>query len=351
MPTWVPMLLFLMFLNWGCTVDEGEKYEAFGLDSVMINELVTGIEDGRYPKIHSLLILKDDQVALEKYFRGYGPTTPHTLQSVTKSVTSALIGIALQTGIIASTEEPILRFFPQYATLDHMNDWKRSICIQDILTMRTGVDYNENGSGSPHEQLNALSSGWDLFYLNRPMLFAPGTVFNYDSGGVILLSAILRSAGGQHADALADQYLFPQLGITQGRWIKNAEGHPHTGGGLYLLPRDMLTFGKLYLDKGRVDGQQILDERWIERSFTKSVDLDGWGPHVVGYGYLWWIFRPANRSVTREYIYAAMGAMGQYIFVVPEYRMVVVVTAGARTGAEFTNPQDFLYSHILDAVL
>jgi CubicO group peptidase (beta-lactamase class C family) len=329
---------------------ENGNYEAFGLDSARINELITRIENRTYANIHSLLIMKNGSMAVERYFSGYDPEQLHMLQSVTKSFTSAMIGIALDKEIIAGTETRILDFFGQYTDIANMNDWKRAIRINDILTMRTGVDYSEGYDGSPHSVLNSLPRGWDLFYLNRPMSAAPGTVFNYDSGGVILLSAILHNACGMHADVFADQFLFPQLGITQKRWFRNAEGHPHTGGGLSLLPRDMAKFGQLYLSKGRWQGRQLVPESWVERSFEKSVAIDQWGTNIVGYGYLWWIFRPANRSTTHEFIYAAMGAYGQYIFVIPEYDMVVVVTSGTVRDAEFANPQNFLYSHILDAV-
>jgi CubicO group peptidase (beta-lactamase class C family) len=329
---------------------ENGSYEAFGLDSARINELITRIENRTYANIHSLLIMKNGSMAVERYFSGYGPEQLHMLQSVTKSFTSAMIGIALDKEIIAGTETRILDFFGQYTAIANMNDWKRAIRINDILTMRTGVDYSEGYDGSPHSVLSRLPRGWDLFYLNRPMSAAPGTVFNYDSGGVILLSAILHNACGMHADVFADQFLFPQLGITQKRWFRNAEGHPHTGGGLSLLPRDMAKFGQLYLSKGRWQGRQLVPESWVERSFEKSVAIDQWGTNIVGYGYLWWIFRPANRSTTHEFIYAAMGAYGQYIFVIPEYDMVVVVTSGTVRDAEFANPQNFLYSHILDAV-
>jgi CubicO group peptidase (beta-lactamase class C family) len=327
-----------------------ESYDQFGLDSARINELIERIGNRTYANIHSLLIIKNDTLVLEKYFSNTGPQSLHTLQSVTKSFTSAITGIALEKGYITGSDEKILGFFPQYTNLQNLNEWKKEIRIRDILTMRTGVEYSEGYDGSPHSRLNGLSRGWDLFYLNLPMAAAPGTVFNYDSGGVILLSAIMHNACGMHADAIADLYLFPQLDITQKQWIKNKEGHPHTGGGLYLLPRDMAKLGQLYLDKGRYNGRQVVPENWVEQSYAMSVQISDWGPNIVGYGYLWWIFRPANRSRTGEYVYAAMGAYGQYIFVVPEYDMVVAVTAQTANDTEFMNPQNFLYSHVLDAV-
>lgn len=326
------------------------QYETFGLNSAKINNLITLIENKTFPKVHSLLIVKNDSLILEKYFNGYDKSMLHTLQSVTKSFTSAIIGISLERGFVTSIENKILDYFSNYTNLNEMNNWKREIKIKDILTMQTGVDYTEGYDGSPHSILNSLSTGWDLFYLNLPMSTSPGTNFNYDSGGVILLSALLHNACGMHADIIAGQYLFPQLGITDKRWIKNSEGHPHTGGGLYLTPRDMVKFGRLYLDKGMWNGQRVIPENWVNSSFEMKVNLGEMEPWVRGYGYLWWILKPGSKSRTSQNVYAAIGAMGQYIFVIPEYDMVVVVTSGGSTGEEFYQPQQFLYSHILDAV-
>ena len=325
--------------------------EEFGLNSSKINNLVQLIENKTYPKIHSLLIVKNDSLILEKYFNGYTGSMMHTIQSVTKSFTSAIMGISLEKGFYSGTEAKILDYFSNYTSLENMNDWKREIKIKDLLTMRSGVDYTEGYDGSPHSMLNNLSRGWDLYYLNRPMHAAPGTAFNYDSGGVILLSALLNNACGMHADVIANQYLFPQLGITQKTWYRNSEGHPHTGGGLYLLPRDMAKFGRLYLNKGKWNGLQVVPESWVNKSFEMHVNLGYGEPYIRGYGYLWWILKPGPKSRTNQSVYAAIGAYGQYIFVIPEHDMVVVVTGGSVTNEEYYHPQQFLYSHILDAVL
>jgi len=325
----------------------------FGLDSVKIFNLIDLISNKTFPEIDGLLIMKDDSLIVEKYFNGYKRTNMHTMQSVTKSFTSAFIGIALDMGLINSVDSKVLDFFPQYTNLQNMNDWKRSLAVKNILTMKTGVDYGEGYPNSPHDQLNALRTGWDLFYLNRPMMSEPGLWFNYDSGGVILLSAILKSAWGSHADVFAEQYFFPKLGITTKSWIRNSEGHAHTGGGLYLRPIDMIKLGQLYLNKGKYNGEQVVPQSWVAESFKMKVDLAPvyvGDPYIRGYGYLWWILKPANKSKTFEYVYTAMGAMGQYIFVIPEYKMVVAVTATTTTDANFVNPQRFLYDYILDAV-
>ncbi len=327
----------------------------FGLDSSKIFTLIHLIENNNFPQIHSLLIIKNDSLIVEKYFNGYSRNRIHTLQSVTKSFTSAMVGIAIEKGFITSVDKKILDFFPQYTNIQNMDDRKRAIKIKDLLTMRSGTDYSEGYTNSPHDQLNALSTGWDIFYLNRPMMAVPGTIFNYDSGGIILLSSILKSTFGSHADIFANQYLFPQLGITNIVWFKNAEGHPHTGGGLSLRPIDMIKLGQLYLNKGVWKGTRIIPETWINKSFEKHVDLTadhnyGGHPYIRGYGYNWWIFKSGGKSKTNQYVYGAMGALGQYIFVIPEYNMVVAVTSGATTDENFQNPQRFLYDYILDAV-
>lgn len=343
----IVLAICMLFVNIKC------QKSATAIDSIKtpfetrIDDLIQLIEDGTYPDIHSLLIVRNDSMIVEEYFNGYHSETIHTLQSVSKSVTSALIGIALNKDIIESIEEPILDYFPQYTNIENMNDWKRSIKIKDLLTMRTGTDYDEGYTGSPHNQLNSRRRGWDIFYLNRPMEAAPGTRFQYDSGGVILISAILKNAFEMHADVFAEKYLFPNLDIEDFRWIKNSEGHPHTGGGLYLKPRDMVKFGLMYLNGGEWNRKQVVPEDWVNESFEMHVEFGPGGTYDRGYGYLWWIMKPAPKSKTNEYVYAAKGFMGQYIFVIPEYEMVVVVTAGARNGYDMNNPVRFLYSHIL----
>jgi hypothetical protein len=143
------------------------------------------------------------------------------------------------------------RFFPDMKGIANLDERKAAMRLRDILTMRTGTDYHEDGPDSPHYQLNNLAAGWDKFYLDRPMIAAPGTSFRYDSGGVILISAMLKRRTGMHALEYAKRYLFKPLGIEQLFWFGNAEGHTHTGGGLNLAARDAAKLGQLYLNKGR----------------------------------------------------------------------------------------------------
>ena len=286
------------------------------------------VDDDRLDDVTALLVAR---AVLEP-----GVDDLHPLQSVTKSFTSAAIGIAIASEEIKALDEPVLSFFEDLEGIDNIDERKQRMVIEDLLTMRSGTDYHERGpeAPSPHRELNALSRGWTEFVLSRPMISEPGTSFRYDSGGVILLSAVLKASTGQHADAYLAEHLFEPLGIKRTWWFKNAEGHPHTGGGLMLTSRDMAKFGLLYLRNGAWDGEQIVPAEWVRKSTEHHSDPPpAYGP-FSGYGYLWWLLEPAQEQGVEDgspaagvRAYAACGYMAQYIIVVPEHDMVVVVTA------------------------
>jgi CubicO group peptidase (beta-lactamase class C family) len=326
--------------------------EAHGLDGPRLQRLIRLIAEGeRFPDLHSLLIVRDGYLVVEEYFAGQEADDLHTLQSVTKSFTSAAVGIAIEQGAIAGVEEPVLAFFPDREGIAHVDDRKRAMTLEDLLTMRSGTDYHERGPGSPHFQLNALPRDWTGFYLDRPMVADPGTTYQYDSGGVILMSAILEARTGQHADAFLAAHLFAPLGIERDFWFRNEEGHPHTGGGLWLRPRDMAKFGLLYLQEGRWEDRQVVPAAWVATSTRRHVTFEGVRRDTIGYGYLWWVMKPDPEGDGKTEIYAACGFRAQYIFVVPEHGMVVVVTGDTQNGDDQNAPLQFLYSHILPAVI
>jgi CubicO group peptidase (beta-lactamase class C family) len=322
-----------------------------GLDAGRLRSLAEAIDAGRdYPDLHSLLVIRNGRLVFEEYFHGHRADRLHTQQSVSKSFTSALIGIAIARGEILSVNERVLDFFPG-RDIENLDERKRAMRLKDLLTMRSGTDYHERGSSSPHDELNRLSYGWDRFVLNRPMVRQPGSYFQYDSGGVILMSSLLEARTGMHADGYAATHLFGPLGIRRWNWFRNREGHPHTGGGLDLRPRDMARFGQLYLQNGSWNGRQVVPRDWIEASTRRHVVFDPpRSDGAVGYGYLWWILPPDPAGVGEQDIYAAMGFRAQYIFVVPEHDMVVVVTGGTRSWADEQKPVKFLYTHVLPAV-
>ena len=334
------------FWQWPASTPEEQ-----GLDGTKLAELVGQIKRGELcPQLHALLVIRNGALALEEYFNGWSANRIHTLQSVSKSFTSALVGIAIARGEFKGVDEKVLDFFPGLTGIANMDERKAAIRLEDLLTMRSGTDYHEQGESSPHFQLNRLTSGWDKFYLDRPMLGPPGKDFRYDSGGVILLSAMLKNRTGMHALGYAERFLFKPLGIARKFWLTNAEGHTHAGGGLALTARDTAKFGQLYLMNGRWEGQQVVPESWVGESLKMHVDMTVKGQPPSGYGYLWWVLAPHWQGNGKQYVFAARGRLGQYIFVVPEYDMVVVVFGDAKTGSETIKPMEVFYDRILTAV-
>ena len=325
--------------------------EKQGLNSAKLLELVDLVREGKtYPRLHCLLVIRNGYLVLEEYFNWQADQI-HTLQSVSKSFTSALVGIAINRGAFKGVDEKLLDFFPDSARaeISHLDERKAAIRLRDLLTMRSGTDYHESGPDSPHFQLNALQKGWDRFYLNRPMRTQPGSSFLYDSGAVIVTSSLLKNRTGKHADEYAEEHLFKSLQISNTFWFKNSEGHPHTGGGLNLKAVDTAKLGQLYLNGGRWEDRQVVPEKWVEVSTQKHVKLPGRG-HTVGYGYWWWILEPDPQGNGDQDIYAAMGFKAQYIFVVPEHDLVVVVNGDTRNSADQRKPIEFLYTHILPSI-
>ena len=271
-------------------------------------------------EIHSILIVRNGCLVLEAYRHGYDAAHQHILYSVTKSVTSALIGIAIEEGYIESVEQPILEFFPD-RTFENTDDAKRAISIEDVLTMRAGIDWR-----LMLRYQMFTEPDWAQFVLDRPMIAEPGTEFLYNDGTAFVLSVVLQNAAGVTTIDFADKHLFQPLGITDFTWETSTQGFANTSWGLHLTPRDMAKFGYLYLHGGEWDGQQIVPDEWVKASTQPHVDLRAASDPVLepddeAYGYMWWIY-------PRDEYYAAQGLEGQQIWVLPDYNLVVVITAG-----------------------
>lgn len=327
---------------------------AEGLDAARLDALDGRISAGRYGVIDAVLVARHGRVAWERYYNGWTPERAHTLQSVSKSVTSLLAGIAVGDGRLA-VDQPAVGFFPDYQPLRNLDDRKRAMRVEDLLTMRTGLDWSENPyEGSPLQQLNESSGDWVRFVADWPMREQPGTRWEYVSGGVILLGGIVGRAMGERVDSLAADRLFQPLGMRGYAWYRNpADGFPHTGGGLLLRPRDLLKVGQLVLDGGRWNGRQVVPQSWIAESTRRAaVPSFGFGSHSMGYGYLWWIGSlgdPANPRRETGDVIVASGTGGQWIFIVPAYDLVMV-SMGWNTDERWVSAYDFLFTDVLPAV-
>ena len=328
--------------------------EAEGLDAAVLGELVGRIRSGGHGAVHSLLIARNGRLVVEEYFGGWTAGRAHTQQSVTKSVTSLLAGIAAAQGRLR-LDDPVLGFFPAYRPVANPDARKEAMTVADLLTMRTGLDWSEGSyAGSPLQRMNDCGCDWLRFVLDWPMREPPGTRWEYVSGGTIVLGGIVGGATGRRVDAFAETELFAPLGVQGARWVGGLpDGLPHTGGGLFLRPRDMAKLGVLMAGGGRWQGRQVVPEEWVRASTQRVVRRPRtFGAHRVDYGYLWWILDlddPMSPRPEPGDVVTASGARGQWIFAVPRYGLVVATTA-ENENAHFADPVDFLYTHVLASV-
>lgn len=293
-------------------------------------ELDTAIVAGDYGDINSLLVWHDGTLVWEAYYRGANANTAVQVYSVTKSVTSAMIGRALAEEQLAGLDELVLPLFPEYTQIDNRDGRKEAITLADLLTMRAGFAWDELSTiyGNEVNDVTHLtrSGDWTKYMLDREMAADPGTTFTYNSGVTMLLGDILERAGGRTAEAYTAEHLFGPLGITEWQWETTPRGHSNTGWGLYLRPVDMVKFGQLYLQEGEWAGEQLIPDSWVAASTRPVVRID----EAYDYGYQWWRFadqNPVVADLAENDLYFAWGFGGNFIFVVPHLDLVITTTA------------------------
>jgi CubicO group peptidase (beta-lactamase class C family) len=289
------------------------------------------------PRLHSLLVTWRGERILEHYAtpRRSGPTN---VKSASKSVVSALVGIAIDRKLIKSVRQPIVDFFPELRK--DPDPRKQRITIEDLLTMRQGLEstsFDDYGSW-------VRSRNWVRYVLERPVLSEPGTTMEYSTGSTHLLSAILTKATRRSTWEFAQEALGKPLGITVPRWMRDPQGIFFGGNEMILTPRQMSAFGELYLNRGRAKGRQVVPEAWVASS------CDGRGRSRFNpdqlYGYGWWI-----RDFAGHEACFAWGYGGQYIIVFPDLQLVVVTTSATTAGEERRGHRrlifDLVETHIL----
>ena len=283
----------------------------------------------RLPRLRSLLISIDGRLVEERYFRGARSSDWANLKSASKSVLSTLVGIALDQGYLESLQDTIWEFLPEY--LDVADATKEKITLEDLLTMRSGLETTSNRNYGRWVQ----SSDWVRHVLTRRVVGEPGGRMIYSTGSSHLLSAVLTKATGMSTLAFARLYLGQPLGIRIHSWMRDPQGIYFGGNEMRMTPRAMLEFGELYLRRGRVGGRQVVSESWIQASL-KPRTQSRWSGRQYGYG--WWI-----RTMAGHQVYYAWGYGGQFIFVVPDLKMVVVTTSLPSPGQGRRQHQRTLY--------
>jgi CubicO group peptidase (beta-lactamase class C family) len=310
------------------------------LNQNKLESLVHDINLGDYDNIHSLVIIHNDELILEEYFGGWDRDRLHPCYSVTKSVSSALIGIAIGKGYISGTDAKLLDFFPEYETIGNYDERKESITLEHVLTMTAGFEWDEestpiidsDGNPNPENSWGNMfqSEDWIKHVLDLPLATDPGTEFVYNTGCSHLLSGILYNTTGLTAEEFAEETLFSALGITEWDFRKDPMGLNTTGSGLALHPTNMAMFGYLYLNRGMINGVQVVPESWVEASVDRNIAVEVDSSGMNEYGYQWWLISenyPVYDLENFGDMYYAAGYGGQYIAVIPKINMVAVITA------------------------
>lgn len=327
---------------------QSAESNAMNMNGDKLSELDVAIPT-EYSNIHGIVVVRNGAIAYERYYQGYTRENTQHVTSVTKSILSALIGIAIDVGYIESVEQRVLDFFPEYQVSPDANPQKHDITVRHLLTMTAPYPFADW-----QEPLDKLCMQDDWVKYTLDILGEQGSIgtFKYSTSGAHLLSAIITRATGQSAREFANERLFRLLGMREvpdyemeafgfdelfgpkvRGWVKDRMGNSTGGWGLTLTPRDMARFGQLYLHEGAWNNQQIVSKEWIQNSTTLNPNH---------YGYLWWL-----REEDGVFAHMAMGDGGNAICCIPDKQLVVAIASGF-----IPNPQErwkLIKEHILPA--
>jgi len=279
-------------------------------------------EAGDMPALTSFIAARRGSLVVQNYYGNLRPSQTVNVKSVSKTLLSPMVGIAIRDGLLKGADQPIHELLPDYyealAESGALDPRKNEIEVRHLLSMRTGIETASFGNYGAW----VASADWVYDQLRRPMVCDPGECHEYSTGNTHLLSVILARRSNRSLRRYMLDELYGPMGISLGEWDRDPQGRYLGGNNMSLTPRDMLKFGQLYLDGGRFEGRQLVPEEWIDASWS-STGSSPWNGH--GYGYLWWIRRWGG-----ERAYFAWGYGGQFIVVVPRLDLVLVATSSLR---------------------
>jgi CubicO group peptidase (beta-lactamase class C family) len=348
-----------------------------GIDPAAIDALVADIEGGEYGLIDHFTLIRHGRLIADYHFEQdyvsiaaaydttnhqynydhpdwhpyYQGTDLHSLQSVTKSVTSVALGIAMDEGLIPGVDAPAMSFFDAFSP--DMSDPRRGeMKLEDLLTMRSGIEWSEDTPYTDPQNsciLMEASDAWVPFVLGYPMDTDPGSVWEYNSGASVLLGEIVHRATGQRIDAWAKERLFDRIGIQDFYWKTTPSGEVDTEGGLYLSAQDLARIGYLFLRGGMWGEERIVSEEWVNASTAPVVsDIQPANDRPdSGYGYQWWV---PDQEEGRTVVFAGNGYGGQFLLVAPEHDIVAVFNGWNIHGGARASTWRALQERIIPAI-
>jgi len=317
------------------------------------------IHSGEFKKITSVLIARSGKLVYEQYFDGSDVSALRDTRSCTKTITSMLIGIAIDQGFLSGVDVPVIQFFPEKRRIQNPDPRKQGIKVEDFLTMSSLLecdDWNQFSRGN--EERMYLTEDYVRFTLDLPIKGFPswaskpedspyGRSFSYCTAGVVVLGGALEKATGISVPEFSSTNLFAPLGIRDFEWQITPTGLAMTGGGLRLQSRDLLKLAQLYLDTGVWDGERVISEIWVETSTRPHVRIDD----DTEYGYLWWL-RTFTAREKKFAAYYMSGNGGNKIAAFPELNMAVVITTtNYNTRGMHDQTDKLLSDYILDSVV
>lgn len=300
-------------------IDDGWQVSSLakeGVDEGIINDLMRAVLTGKYPNVRSILLVKNGNIILEEYFYHYHRYVIQDFRSVGKSVTSELVGIAIDKGFIKGVNEKLFDYFPEFEKGTDWDKRKDEILLHHVLNMTWGIDQS-----GPANYAIWYTENWITDILNLPLVREPGTQFEYHSAAPALFGPIIEHTSGISVSEFARKYLFEPLNISHYQWYIFPDGSEMTAGALWMRPRDMAKFGYLILSGGQWHGKQILSEEWINKSTSAHISAGGYD-----YGYYWWLGKLNKENEIIESIMAS-GYGGQRVYVIPKLNLIAVFTS------------------------
>jgi len=300
-------------------IDDGWQVSSLakeGVDEGIINDLMRAVLTGKYPNVRSILLVKNGNIILEEYFYHYHRYVIQDFRSGGKSVTSELVGIAIDKGFIKGVNEKLFDYFPEFEKGTDWDKRKDEILLHHVLNMTWGIDQS-----GPANYAIWYTENWITDVLNLPLVREPGTQFEYHSAAPALFGPIIEHTSGISVSEFARKYLFEPLNISHYQWYIFPDGSEMTAGALWIRPRDMAKFGYLILSGGQWHGKQILSEEWINKSTSAHISAGGYD-----YGYYWWLGKLNKENEIIESIMAS-GYGGQRVYVIPKLNLLAVFTS------------------------
>jgi hypothetical protein len=343
--------------------------ESSGFDATALCQTLTKAGSSR-ANIHSVIVERHGRLIGEFYRQGkdhsinlffglwrpfstrsqFSPTTLHDVRSISKSIVGLLVGIAQQNGTIGSLSTPVLQFYPEH--LDLRSPEKDAITLEHLLTMSSGLQWNEGAV--PNDETRLF---WEAtpsrYLLNRSVIAKPGQVFHYNSGGTMVLSDVLARTSRKSLTELVKTELFDPLKIANWEWVSNLHGKELAFTGLRMRPRDLLKIGRMMLDGGRWQDQQVVPQSWVTASLrpkiTTGLKIPPNAAEDLKYSYQWWGGN-VNWHGKRVGWSAGFGNGGQRLFIVPDLDLAIVTTAGDYESWKIVHQLMMLFEDIVSAV-